>query len=179
MLRREDTVMMLVDVQGKLAEVVHESEELANNLEVLVKGMQCLGVPIIWVEQIPEKMGRTIPVLADLLVADAPISKSSFSCYGTSEIVSALEATGRRSVVLAGIEAHVCVYQTAADLCQNNYQVEVVADAVSSRTAANKEAGLGKIRACGGAVTSVEMVLFELLATADDPALRTMIKLVK
>lgn len=175
----DDTVFVLVDVQGRLAEIMHEKDILFDNLQRLVKGMQLLKAPIIWMEQIPGKMGRTIPQLAALLTSDTPIAKSSFGCCGDETFMAKLTSLGRKHVVIAGIETHVCIYQTAAELVTHGYHVEVVADAVSSRAASNKQIALDRIKAAGARLTSVEMILFELMKTAEHPAFRDMLKIVK
>jgi nicotinamidase-related amidase len=181
MLDAKDTMFILVDVQGKLAEAMHEKEALHDNLRKLVQGMQALKIPIIWVEQIPEKMGRTIPVLLELLKLESPISKSSFSCCAEPSVMKEIEAAGRgrRNVLIAGIEAHVCVFQTASDLVKRGYHVEVVADAVSSRTLSNKTIGLERAKDHGAFLTSVESALFELLKTAKAPEFKEILKIVK
>ena len=175
----DNTVFLLVDVQGRLAEIMQDRDALFDSLQRLVKGMQVLKVPIVWVEQIPEKMGATIPRLASLLTAEHPISKSCFSCCGNEVFVKKLESLNRRHVIVAGIEAHVCIWQTTADLVARGYDVEVVADAVSSRTSSNRQIALERIRGTGAKLTSVEMVLFELMKTADHPAFRDLLKIVK
>ena len=175
----KDTVFILVDVQGKLAESMHEKAALHDNLRKLVQGMRVLKVPIVWVEQIPEKMGPTIPVLKELLAHCAPISKSSFSCCNEPAVVNKIESTGRRQVLIAGIEAHVCVFQTAADMVRMGYHVEIVADAVSSRTLSNKTIGLERAKAHGAFITSVESCLFDLLRTATAPEFKEILTIVK
>jgi nicotinamidase-related amidase len=179
MLEIDNTVFVLVDVQGKLAQIVHEKDTLLDNLKRLVKGLQILKIPILWTEQNPAKMGPTIPELRELLKPSRPVSKMSFSCLGDETFRTLLERLKREQVVLAGIETHVCIYQTAVDLIQKEYHVEVVGDAVSSRTAANKEIGLEKIKACGGHITSVETLLFRLLRSAEHPAFREILAIVK
>jgi hypothetical protein len=174
-----DAVFVLVDVQGKLAELMFEKDLLYANLQKLVRGTQILRIPMLWLEQNPERMGPTVPEIQALLGGLTPISKLSFSCCGEPAFLARLEALARRQVVLAGIEAHVCVYQTAADLVGRGFEVEVVADAVSSRVASNKTIGLERIRACGARLTSVEMLFFEFLQTADHPAFREILKVVK
>jgi nicotinamidase-related amidase len=178
-MKTDDVVFVLVDVQGKLAQLMHGKEGLFDSLQRLVKGMRVLEVPIIWMEQIPEKMGETIPELRELLAGEEPVSKACFSCCGSGQFVEKLKALGRRRVVLAGIETHVCVYQTAADLVEMGYDVEIVADATSSRTEFNKQIGLEKIRRSGAGVTSVETCLLELTGRADHPAFRDILKIVK
>jgi nicotinamidase-related amidase len=179
MLQTGSSVFVLVDVQGRLAEAMHGKEALFENLRRAVAGARALGVPILWTEQSPEKIGPTIPQLAELLAGEKPIPKTSFSCCGEKAFMDRLLSSGRRQVILAGIEAHVCVYQTAADLTEAGYEVEVVSDAVSSRTEANRLLGLERIRACGARVTGVEMFLFELMRTAAHPAFREILKIVR
>lgn len=174
----ENTVLVLVDVQGKLAGLMHGHDLLTANLVRMVRGAQVLGIPIIWNEQVPEKLGPTIPEVASLLDGEVPLPKRTFSCCGNPLFLERLEALGRRRVLLVGIETHVCVYQTARDLLLRGHVVEVVADAVSSRTEANKLIGLDRIRSLGGSVTSTEMVLFELLEVAEGERFRAIQRLV-
>ena len=179
MIRREQSVLMLVDIQGKLADLMQDRDLLFSNLEKLTRGAQALQLPIIWVEQNPRRMGETIAPLRALLTGLSPITKMSFSCCAEPAVPEQLKATGRHEVLLAGIETHVCIYQTARDLLADNYEVEIVADAVSSRTAMNRQAGLDRIRSLGGRITTVEMCLFELLKTAADPLFKDLLKIVK
>ena len=179
MLVRNNCVLVVVDVQGKLFEAMYERDLLLQNLVRIIQGAKALGLPVIWQEQVPEKMGITVQAVRDLLTDITPIPKSSFSCCGEPAFVKALSKTGRKQVIIAGIETHVCIYQTARDLIKAGYQVEVVADAVSSRTLSNKTVGIDKIKAVGGSVTSVEAALFEMMKGADDPAFREMLKIVR
>jgi nicotinamidase-related amidase len=179
MLDIKDTVFVLVDVQGSLAEAMHEKESLFRTLDRLIQGVQTLGLPIVWLEQTPEKIGRTLPDIRRLMGAENPIRKECFSCAMSDDFMRALAKTGRKSVLMAGIEAHVCVYQTACDLIANGYRVEVVADAVSSRSPKNLQIGLERIRIAGGYVTTLEIALFEMLRTSAHPAFREILKLVR
>jgi hypothetical protein len=179
MLKTDNTVLVLVDVQGKLAQLMEGKAALFQNLRKLVQGVQVLGLPIVWAEQNPAGLGPTIPELAELLEGQTPIAKFSFSCCGDAAFLERLRATGRKQVLLAGIEAHVCIYQTAVELLQLGYEVEVVADAVSSRTAENKQIALAKLQQIGACLTSVEMALFEMLGKAEGPAFKAIVKIVK
>lgn len=179
MLSRELAALVLIDVQGKLAQLMHEREALFDNLQRLIQGVRVLGLPVLWLEQYPQGLGPTIPEVARLLSDLQPVAKMSFSAWGCEAFRQRLEASGRRQVLLAGIEAHVCVYQTAVDLLAAGYTVEVVGDAVSSRTAANRQLGLERMRAAGARWTGVEMALFELLRTAAAPAFKAIARLVK
>lgn len=179
MLSVTQSVLVLIDVQGKLAQVMHDPETLLVNLQKTVRGALALGLPVLWLEQNPERMGETVPELKALLTGHAPIPKMSFSCCGAQAFMQQLESLGRRQVILAGIETHVCVHQTAADLLAKGFEVEVVADAVSSRRAADKEIGLARMQAEGARVTNVEMLLFALMRTAQHPAFRDVLKVVR
>jgi nicotinamidase-related amidase len=179
MLTENNTALVVVDVQGKLAELMHDKDQLWGNLQKLVKGARALQLPVLWNEQLPEKLGPTIAPLRELLHDLRPMPKNTFSCCGNDEFLRALEATGRKQVLLAGIEAHVCVYQTALDLASRGYEVQVVADAVSSRTRENKEVALGRMKDAGARLTTTEMALFEMLGKAEGPAFSEIIKIVK
>jgi nicotinamidase-related amidase len=180
MLKTDQTLLVVIDVQGKLAQVMCQKEALFANLEKIIRGAQVLGLPIIWTEQVPAKLGPTSPEIAALLAEQTqPIAKSSFSCWGHPPFVEALTALNRRQVLLTGIETHVCVYQTALDLLNAGYEVQTVTDAVSSRTTENKRVGLEQVKACGAALTSTEMALFELLRVAEGPQFKEIAKIVK
>lgn len=179
MLSTQNVVLMLVDVQGKLAQVMHERDALVRNLQILIQGTKLLGAPVVWVEQNPAGLGPTIPEVANLLAGEKAIAKMSFSACGSPEVMARLSGLNRRQVLLAGIEAHVCIYLTAADLLARGYQVEVVADAVSSRSPGNKEIGLRRVAALGGGITGTETALFELLGRAEGQTFRDIVKLVR
>ncbi len=179
-LKVDNTVLIVVDVQGKLAQVMHQKDALFANLEKIIKGIQVLGIPIIWTEQVPAKLGPTNPNIAALLAnAIKPIAKSSFSCCGHRPFMDSLSDLNRKQVLLTGIETHVCIYQTTLDLLDAGYEVQVVTDAVSSRTAENKHIGLVRMREAGATLTSTEMALFELLQTAESPQFKEIAKIVK
>jgi nicotinamidase-related amidase len=179
MLKPEDTVFVLIDVQGKLAQVMHGKDDLFQNLRILIQGLRELDIPVLWLEQYPEGLGPTIPEIAELLPDDKAIPKVSFSGCGKPEFLERLRELGRKQVLVAGIEAHICVYQTVRDLLGMGHEVEVVADAVSSRTPANCQIGLDRMANMGAGITSVEMLLFELLGEANTDVFRKIVKLVK
>ena len=179
MLKTEEVVFLLVDVQGKLAQLMHEKEKLFQNLQTLIRGIQVLEVPIIWMEQNPDGLGPTAPEIAECLPDITPTSKMSFSCCQNQRFVETLSGINRKQVLIAGIETHICVYQTTADLLDMGYAVHVVADAVSSRTEVNKTIGLQKMKDAGAWWTSVETVLFELLKVAEGDRFKALLKIVK
>jgi len=179
MLRPMDTALVLLDVQGKLATLMHEREALYRGLRLLIQGVQVLRLPILWLEQYPQGLGPTIPEVTELLAGQQPLAKTCFSACGLSEFTVRLRQTGRRQLLLAGIETHICVYQTCRDLLSQGYEVEVVTDAVSSRTAENRRLGIERMVAAGAAATSVELCLFELLGRAGTPEFKQIAQLVK
>ena len=179
MLTPDNTALVVIDVQEKLMRVMHERDALVPNLEKLIQGIRALDVPIVWLEQNPAGLGPTIPEVTRHMEGLAPITKLSFSCCGTAAFSDALASLDREQILLCGIESHVCVYQTAMDLLDTGHEVEVVADAVSSRTAGNKAIALRKLERAGAGLTCVEMVLFELLQMAEGPAFKAILKIVK
>lgn len=179
MMESENTLFVFIDVQGKLAEMMHDKDNLFDNLRRVIHGVHALKLPVIWTEQNPDKVGRTVPEFARMLHPARPLPKMTFSCCGSDSFMTLLERVDRKQIVLAGIETHVCVYQTARDLMERGYDVEVLADAVSSRTAQNKQFGLDIIRACGAGLTTVESLLFELMRTAEHPAFKTILEAIK
>jgi nicotinamidase-related amidase len=179
MLKTDKTVLVIVDVQGRLATLMYNREEFYRNLVKMIKGAKVLGIPIIWNEQLPDKLGETIPEIRDLLTDMAPLVKSHFSCCGNETFVDKLEGLGRRQVLLVGMETHICVYQTARDLLRNDYKVHVVADAVSSRTELNSRVGIEAMKDAGAHVTTVEMALFEMLKIATGDQFKQIVQIVK
>jgi nicotinamidase-related amidase len=180
MLTINNTALLVIDVQGKLAQLMDQKEELFANLKKIIKGAQVLELPLIWTEQVPKKLGATTPEIAELLVDSAqPISKASFSCCGVQPFMAALEQLNRRQILVTGIETHICVYQTALDLLAQGYEVHLVVDAVSSRRAENKQIGLDRMNEAGATLTSTEMALFELLRVAEGDKFRQIARIVK
>jgi nicotinamidase-related amidase len=174
-----NTVLVVVDVQGKLARIAHDSDTLIHNVQVLIRGMKVLGVPVIVTEQYPQGLGHTVEEIQQELEGVEVIEKSAFSCCGEPTFMASLMNMGRHNVLLCGIEAHVCVYQTARDLLNNGVHPHLVIDAVSSRTVANKELGIRKIESIGGLLTGTEMALFELLRESGTENFKTISRLVK
>ena len=179
MLESKNTVLVIIDVQGNLARIMQDSDALFRNLAMLIKGARLLDVPIIWMEQLPEKLGPTVIEVSKNLDGLKPIEKDVFSCVKNDEFNAKMNEIKPDIILLAGIETHICVYQTAMDLLDRNFNVEVIADATSTRLEHNKEIGLEKIRCAGGAITSVETVLFEIQGRATGDKFKELVKLVK
>ena len=178
MLELDNTVLVLVDLQTKLLRAIHEPDRLVAGVDRLVRGLNVLEVPILVTEQNPGGLGPTVPEIATSLAVE-PITKRSFSCCGEPEFVAAMDRLRRNQVLLAGMETHVCVYQTACDLLSAGCEVQVVADAVSSRTPKNRDVGLDRMTGAGASVTSIETVLFELMKVAEGPKFKELLRIVK
>jgi len=179
MLEIENCVVVIVDVQHKLARLMYEKENLFSNIQILIKAAKILDIPIIWCEQNPAGLGETVAEISQLLSADRPIAKFSFSCCGNEEFNRVLKNYGRKQILLCGIEAHVCIYQTAVELLGSGYSVHVMADAVSSRSSRNKQLAVERMCAEGIKADCVELALFELLRTAKHPKFKEVAALIK
>jgi len=179
MFTSEKAVLLVIDIQGKLAHLMYKKNELIRNISTLVQAAPLLEVPIIVTEQAPDKIGPTIPEIAKLLEEDLRSPKNSFSCCGDNPFTQRLEALNRRQVIVTGIETHVCVYQTVYDLLKRDYQVQVVADAVSSRSDLNKHLGLERIKSLSASITSTEMIICELLKTCEHSQFKKVVQLIK
>jgi nicotinamidase-related amidase len=171
--------LVVVDVQGKLAQLMHAKEVLFKNIQILIQAAKILNIPILWCQQCPAALGPTVPEIAELLAGNEPIDKSAFSCCGNEAFNARLNELARNQVLLCGIETHVCIYQTAVDLLAKGFRVDVPADAVSSRTLDNKQTAIRRMAGLGVNITSVEMALFEMLRTAEHPKFRQIAKLIK
>ena len=171
--------LVVVDVQGKLAQLMYSKEALFANIQILIKSAKILDIPIIWCQQCPDSLGPTVPQIAELLTDNKPIDKANFSCCGEEKFNNELNSLARKQILLCGIEAHVCIYQTAVDLLQKEYNVDVIADAVSSRTQENKQLAISRMAAEGVKISCTEMALFELLKTADHEKFKQIADLIK
>ncbi|MBM4025485.1 MAG: hydrolase [Planctomycetes bacterium] len=179
MLEIKDCCLIVVDVQGKLAQLMVDKEALFKNIRILIQSARILDIPILWCQQAPEALGPTVPEIAELLTGLEPIDKAGFSCCGQEQFNAQLNTLGKEQVLLCGIETHVCVYQTAMDLMEGGLDITIVADAVSSRTEPNRQIALSRLAAEGAHLSSTEMAIFELLRTSKHPHFREIAKLIR
>lgn len=178
----QDAVLLVVDVQEKLHPAMHPELRVSLDLNLArwAEAARILGLPVVVSEQYPRGLGPTIaPVLAALGPAVTPLPKLAFDALAEPALRQALEATGRRSVILAGMEAHICVYQTARAVEASGRRAFVVADAVASRTRENWALGLELARQAGAVVTSTEAALFDMVGVAGTDTFRAISKLVR
>lgn len=181
-LMKDSAMLVVIDVQDRLARVIDGSDELEQNIARLVRGAAILGVPAVVTEQYPKGIGPTSELVRSAFLETGefdPIQKMCFSSWGCAEFAERVRTTGRTQVLVAGIEAHVCVYQTVLDLLDEGYAVWIVADAVSSRTARNRELALQRLVAEGARLTSTEMALFEMTVESGNDTFRAISTLVK
>ena len=172
--------LAVIDVQEAFRQHIPDFAELAARCGLVVRAAQLLGLPVVVTEQYPKGLGRTAPEVAAALPGGfEPLEKTAFSSCGAQAFVARLEAAGARQVILCGIEAHVCVNQTAHDLLARGYQVHLLADCVSSRTAENRQAGLDKMLRSGAIPSSTELALFELMRDARHEQFKAIQKLIK
>lgn len=174
-----NTALIVIDIQERLFSVMQEKEKLLRNVLKLIRGAQVLEIPILVTEQYPKGLGPTLPEIKELLPAVKPIEKVVFNCCDEELFCQALEALKRKQVLIAGIEAHICVYQTAMALSKAGYEVQVVVDCVASRENENKLVALFKMGALGISPTTLEMVLFELLKVAKGDKFKQISNIVK
>jgi len=179
MMRPEESVLLVIDVQGKLASLVHESAEVERNILKLVRACRVLEVPVMYTEQYPEGLGRTVESLRKLFEGEAPFEKSAFSCCGSEDFMSHLRQLNRNEIMVAGIETHICVYQTSVELIEYGYNVHVVTDAVSSRSAENRAMGIHCIENAGAWLKTTEMAIFELLRVAEGERFKKISRIIK
>lgn len=178
-LLKEDAIAIVVDVQERLFPVIHEKETLERHVNILVQGVQTLEIPIIVTEQYKKGLGETINSLRQLVDSYPHIEKIAFSCCDDAAFMTLLNQSGKKTVILAGIESHICLLQTAIDLKARGFVPVVIEDCVSSRTYENKRIAMERLRHEGVIVSSCESVLFELCRVAVGDAFKTISKLIK
>jgi nicotinamidase-related amidase len=179
LLDKDLTTLLIVDMQEPFLRTLFERERVISNVVRLVKGAELFGVPVIVTLQYAERMGDVIPEIAAVLPDSEHLDKMTFSCCGAESFVEQLESIGRRTILVCGIETHVCVNQTVHDLLALGYDVHIVEDAISSRREDDYLIGLRKMRKSGAISSSTEMALFELAYTAGTPEFKELLKLVK
>jgi nicotinamidase-related amidase len=178
-LTAENTVIIAIDFQERLFPVMNAKEKLLQNVVKLIKGAKALEVPVIVTEQYPKGLGPTIPEIKELLPGMKPVEKVCFSCCDNDSFNQALAALNRKQVLITGIEAHICAYQTAVALARRGYEVQVVTDCVSSREPENKAVAIQKMGALGILPSSTEMALFEMLKVAQGDKFKQISNIVK
>jgi nicotinamidase-related amidase len=178
-MRREDAVLLVIDTQEPFLRAIFERERVIANSIKLIKAACILGIPVITTLQYRERMGDVVAEIAEVLPNNERFDKMTFSCCGSDAFVSKLRSLGRRTVIICGIETHVCINQTTLDLVDDGYSVQIAADAVSSRRQYDWQIGLEKLRQAGAVITTAEAAVLELLRDASAPEFKAILELVK
>ncbi|MGA7720602.1 MAG: hydrolase [Ignavibacteriaceae bacterium] len=176
---REKTALLLIDIQENILRVMHEPERLIKYSLNLIKGFKALNIPIFYTEQYPKGLGPTAAPLLKELEGLSVIQKMSFSCSGVPNFFTRLIDNNVSQVVIAGIESHICVEQTALDLIASGFQVDVAVDATSSRKELDYKYALKRMRTHGVEITTSEAILFEILAVAGTDEFKEISNIIK
>lgn len=180
-LEPEQCALIVVDIQEKLLPPIWQKEQMLRNSQLLIRLARILKIPALVTTQYAKGLGGTVPEIASLLPESSPIDKLMFSCFGSDVFCSLLKRLPgqRNTVLLCGMETHICVMQTALAALREGYLVHVASDAVSSRTESNWRIGLGRMRDAGAVISSAEMMIYELLRSSGAPAFREMLPYLK
>lgn len=177
-LHREDALLLIIDIQEKLAPVIKDKEVVIKNTNILIETAKILDIPVVVTEQYPKGLGPTVEEIRENLENAQVFEKLLFSAC-TDEVMETIEAHGKKKIIITGMETHVCVFQTTRDLLNAGYEVFLVADGVSSRTEGNYRNGLELMRDMGAVITNTETVLFDLMKKAGTPEFKILSKLIK
>ena len=180
MLRPEDCALAVIDIQEKLLPAIFENDRVVRNTQLLVRLADILSLPVIVSTQYEKGLGKTVEEISAMLPETRPMDKLEFGCFGNSEYCSAVgKLANRTTLLLCGIESHICVTQTTLGALNQGLNVHVAADAVSSRTELNWKLGLNRMQAAGAVLSSTEMMIYELLGKSGTPAFKEMLKHLK
>ena len=176
-LEAEQCALIVVDIQSKLLPPIWERERLIRNSQLLIRLAGILKIPAIVSTQYAKGLGETVPEIASLLPDSTPIDKTMFSCFGSDVFCSLLKRMPgqRNTLLLCGMESHICVTQTALAALREGYVVHVASDAVSSRTEWNWKIGLQRMRAAGAVISSTEMIIYELMRASSSAAFKELL----
>jgi len=179
LLKPETTALLVIDIQERIIPVINNHQSVIDNTVKLIKGFNILGLPIFFTEQYPKGLGPTIKTISDELKEIKPFEKMTFSCSGAVNLIQELKSKNLIQIVVCGIEAHVCVLQTVLDLIENGFQINLAADAVSSRKEIDYKIALERMQQRGAEITTAESILFELLNVCGTPQFKEISRIVK
>ena len=174
---RSDCVLLVIDVQKRIIDTIAEHNAVVNNIKALIKTCKVLGVPILLTEQ--KNLGGTVSEIAGVLQVPPLFSKFSFSCCGHPRLLQKLKALRRKTIIVCGIETHICVLQTVLDLLKSRYRVQIVRDATSSHDIIDRDTAVERMKTSGAEITTSETVIFELLERAGTEEFRKVLLIIK
>jgi len=177
LIRAEESALVVIDMQERLVPAMQAPARTIRNTRTLCAGARELGIPIVMTEQYPKGLGKTVPELETPEATVLP--KMHFSCMEDDGFAAHFRSLDRKQAVIAGMEAHICVVQTAASLIEAGYEVFVVSDATASRTLESEAACIARLNAYGAGIVTTEMVIFEWLGRAGTPQFKNMLHLIK
>jgi len=179
-LNPQECALVVIDIQEKLLPEIHDQDRMLSNSKLLIRMAQVLSLPVILTTQYAKGLGPTVPAIAELLPNVTALDKLEFGCFGNGEFCSSVaRLSNRHTLLLCGIEAHICVLQTALGALAQGHIVHVAADALGSSTQLNWELGIGRMRDAGVVISSTEMMIYELLGRSGTAAFKEMLKYVK
>jgi nicotinamidase-related amidase len=179
-LRVEDCVLGVIDIQERLLPPIFEKERLVRNAQLLIRLANILSLPVVLSTQYSKGLGQTIPEIASLLPNVKAVDKMEFGCFGNGEFCSAISVlAGRNTLLLCGMESHICVMQTALGALNQGLTVHVAADAVSSRAELNWKLGLERMKEAGAVISSTEMMIYELMSKSGTAEFKEMLQYLK
>jgi len=178
-LSQQEAALVVIDIQEKLAAAMKHKEQVVSNCLHLIELAKILQIPILLTEQYPKGLGTTLPEIQEVLPDYAPFEKTTFDCCREAGFLEKVASTGRKKLLLTGMETHVCVLQTALGLMKEGYAVQVVQDAVCSRSKKNFKAGIEVMRDAGTVITGTETVLFQILERAGTEPFKIISKRIK
>ena len=179
LLHADQTLLVVVDMQEPFLRTIFEKERVFRNVGMLIAGANTLRIPVLGTTQYAVRMGEIVPEIRRLLPPVPAIDKMTFSCYDDPAFAAAVDQSGRKQILLCGVESHICINQTAHGLLAANFQVHVVADAVSSRSESNWRQGIDKMTQSGVLISTVEMALYEILREGGTTAFREILQIIK
>jgi nicotinamidase-related amidase len=180
-LEAEQCALVVIDIQQKLLPPIFQKEQLVRNSQLLIRAAGILRIPTLISTQYAKGLGETVPEIASLLPDNDPVDKTLFSCFGSDAFCSVLKRLSgeRNTLLLCGMESHICVMQTALGALREGYLVHIASDAVSSRTEWNWKIGLDRMRAAGAIISSTEMMIYELMRSSSSSAFKELLRYVK
>jgi len=176
-LEAEQCALVVIDIQQKLLPPIFQKEQLVRNAQLLIRAAGILKIPILVSTQYSKGLGTTVPEISSLLSGTEPVDKTLFSCFGSDAFCTLLKRLPglRKTLLICGMESHICVTQTALGALREGYLVHVASDAVSSRTEWNWKIGLDRMRAAGAIISSTEMMIYELMRSSSSAAFRELL----
>jgi len=174
-----DSLLLVIDPQEKLVRMIHNREEVVETIRRLLRFASIFSLPVVLTEHYPQGLGYTVEEVKEALPAYRPVVKRVFSCFGVPEFEEALRETGRKRLLVCGIETHICVCQTVLDALHRGYLVQVVADGVGTRRPEDHVTALERLRGAGATVTTSEALIYEITCRADGEEFKKVLDLVK